>query len=87
MCCLMWDCIQYTVNDLCRDLEIHCFSATIFFTCECLHVSWLTNDIIQKTVFSLKNILYFPEIHLKHVGEITNYNWIFFTSANFVLVF
>ena len=34
------------------------------FTCDWLHVSWLTNDILQKTTFSLENILYFPEIHL-----------------------
>ena len=39
------------------------YSAAIFFTCW-LHVSWLTNDIPQKTTFSFENILYFPEIHL-----------------------
>ena len=68
------------------DLEIfRCFSATIFLTCDCLRVSWLTNDILQKTAFLLENILYFPEIHSKHVAEITNYNRI--KKIHFVLVF
>ena len=56
---------------------------TLFFTCDCLHVSLLTNDILQKTVFLLENILYFQEIHSKHVWEITNYSRIyFFPQAN-----
>ena len=45
-----WHVRQY------RDLEIYCFSAIIFFTCDCLHISWLTNGILQKTVFSLEII-------------------------------
>ena len=53
------------------------FSATISLLVT-VFVSWLTNDILQKTVFSLENILYFPAIHIKHVGEITNYNSFFF---------
>ena len=72
-----------------RDLEIRYFSAAILCTCDCLCLSWLTNDILQKPAFSLENILYFPEIYFKHVGEVTNYNriYIFFTSAYSVLTF
>ena len=43
----------------------------------------------RKLCFSLANIFYFPYIYLKHVGEVTNYKriYLFFTSANFVLLF
>ena len=33
-----------------RDLEICFFRAAIFCTSDCLHVSWLVNNILQKTV-------------------------------------
>ena len=34
-----------------RDWEICYFSAIIFFTGDCLPVSWLTNDMLQKNTF------------------------------------
>ena len=36
------------------------------------------SNTVTKTVFHWKNIWYFPESHSKHVGEIVNYNRIFF---------
>ena len=68
-----------------RDLEICYFSAAIFFTSDRLRVSWLTNNILQRNVFSSENIWYFPEIHLKHVGKITNYNRIYIFSLPLIL--
>ena len=54
----------------------------------CMHNGCQTT-YFRKLCFSLANIFYFPYIYLKHIGEVTNYKriYLFFTSANFVLLF